>query len=187
MDAEQLYYLWAVLLTLFNIAAWVATLFSLPGNWLVLGATVLFALFANVPGELGIGWTMVIIVAVLAVVGELIEFAAGAMGAAKVGGSRRSILLSLVGTLLGSIFGAVVSAPVPVIGPIIGALAGGAFGAFAGAYLGEAWLGRSSRESFAVGKGAMIGRLLGTVGKLAIGIVMIVLVTIDAFYNPIAR
>ena len=73
--------------------------------------------------------------------------------------------------------------PIPVIGPLIGAIGGGAVGAFAGAYQGEAGTDRTPEERLAIGKGAMIGRLLGTAGKLIIGIVMLVLVTLDSFLD----
>jgi hypothetical protein len=89
--------------------------------------------------------------------------------------------LAIVGTVVGSIAGAVLGVPIPVIGSVIGALGGGALGAFAGAYLGETWVGKTPDESFAVGQGAFIGRLLGTIGKLAIGAVMVVVVAVDIF------
>jgi hypothetical protein len=61
------------------------------------------------------------------------------------------------------------------------AVIGGALGAFAGAYLGEAWTGRSEEERRAAGRGAFSGRLWGTVGKLAIGAIMLAIVAWDAF------
>ena len=63
----------------------------------------------------------------------------------------------------------------------MGALAGAAAGAFFGAYLGEAWKGRGTDMRIEVGWGAMIGRLLGTVGKLAVGGVMIGVLAANVF------
>ena len=60
---------------------------------------------------------------------------------------------------------------------------GGAAGAFAGAYFGEEGMGRTQAERIAIGQGAMIGRLLGTAGKLLMGIVMLVIITLDSFYD----
>lgn len=181
MTIEQFYYLWVVLLLLGNLIAWASNFFALPGNWLVLVLSTLFMVFVPTGNGPGIGLTAIVIVTVLAVLGEVIEFAAGAAGAARQGGSFRATVLALVGTVAGSIAGAVVGVPVPFIGPIIGAVGGGALGAFAGAYVGESWKGKTSAESIAVGKGAVIGRLLGTAGKLAVGAVMVVVVTIDSF------
>ncbi|HEY2253776.1 MAG TPA: DUF456 family protein, partial [Planctomycetaceae bacterium] len=73
--------------------------------------------------------------------------------------------------------------PVPLIGNLIGAVLGGAVGAFAGAYTGEYWKGKNERERLAIGTAAMIGRVLGTVGKLGIGAIMVVITAIDAFIN----
>ena len=91
--------------------------------------------------------------------------------------------MAVVGAFVGSLTGAAVLSPLPLIGPVIGALGGGAAGAFAGAYYGEEGTGRTQSERIAIGKGAMIGRLLGTAGKLIIGIVMLVIITLDSFYD----
>ena len=63
------------------------------------------------------------------------------------------------------------------------ALVGGAAGAFFGAYLGEAWKGRPHDERIAAGRGAFTGRIWGTVGKLAVGAVMLAIVAWDAFFG----
>lgn len=130
----------------------------------------------------GISWTVVGVSLALAVVGEVIEFAAGAAGAAKQGASRRAIVLSLVGALVGSLAGAMVGTPVPVLGSFVMALVGGASGAFAGAYLGEMWKGRDEPERMAAGQGAFVGKIWGTLGKLACGAVMVAIVAVDAFF-----
>jgi hypothetical protein len=121
----------------------------------------------------------------LAILGEVIEFAAGAAGAAKSGGSRRGMVLAVAGAMAGSIVGALLGTaiPVPLIGNLIGAVLGGAIGAFGGAYTGEYWKGKSESERIAVGRAAMIGRVLGTVGKLGIGAIMVVITAFDAFVN----
>ena len=181
IDPAWVYYPSAVLLVILAIVCWLTTLLTLPGNWIVVGLAAGFAwLF---PAELGRGieWRTVIVLAVIAGVGELIEFGAGAAGAAKRGASRRAVVLSLVGAVVGSVVGLVVGVPIPVIGPLIMAVFGGAIGAFAGAYLGELWKGRGEDERIAVGQGAFVGKLWGTVGKLAAGAVIVALVTIDAF------
>lgn len=181
MGADILYYVWAVLLVVACCGAWLTTFFALPGNWMMAGLAALFALLLGVEDGRGIGWVTVGVLLGLAALAELIEFAAGAAGAAKEGASRRAMVLALAGTVAGSLAGAIVGVPIPVVGPIVGALGGGAAGAFAGAYAGETWKGKSTPESIAVGKGALIGRLLGTLGKLLLGGVMLVIVAVDAF------
>jgi uncharacterized protein YqgC (DUF456 family) len=176
-------YLWATLLLVANGAAWASTLFMLPGNWLIVVLAALYAWLLPEQYEPRVSWYGVGAALVLAVVGEVIEFAAGAAGARKEGGSRRGMVLAVIGAMVGSIGGAALAAPLPVVGPIIGALAGGAAGTFAGAYAGEAWAGKLHAERVGVGRGAAIGRLLGTAGKLLVGVVMIVVIAVDSFWD----
>jgi uncharacterized protein len=180
VTATLVYYLCVVLLLLAMGAAWFANLFALPGNWLIVGLAALFAFFFPVSTGRGVHWVTVGVGVALALVGEVIELNAGAAGARKSGASRRAMLLALAGTMVGSLLGAFAAIPIPVVGPILGAVGGGALGAFAGAYAGETALGRSAEQSLAAGKGALVGRLLGTAGKLLIGVVLFVVIAVDA-------
>jgi len=179
------YYLCAVIFVLLNVCALASTLFTLPGNWFIVALTLMFVLFVHSASGSGIGWPSFAVVLTLAVLGEVAELLAGAAGAAKSGGSRRGMLLAVVGAMGGSIVGGVagVFIPIPVVGSLIGAVVGGALGAFAGAFAGESWKGRSGDERFAISRAAMWGRVLGTVGKLGIGAIMVVVTTIAAFVN----
>ena len=179
MDA-WLYYLLATTLVIGCALAWLGNLFGAPGNWLIAGLAALFAWLASEPTGRGVSWTCVAILVGLATLGEVIEFLAGAAGAAKQGASKRSMIYSLVGGFAGSLLGAGAGVPVPVIGSLIGALGGGALGAFAGAYYGEASRERPHGESVAVGKAAMWGRLFGTLGKFGVGAVMLGVTAADA-------
>ena len=180
MEAAQ-YYLLATLLIAAGACAWLTNLLTLPGNWAVLALAALFAWLGPRDGSWGIRWSVVAILAALAVLGEIIEFAASAWGTARQGASRRAAMLSIFGAMVGSILGATAGLPIPVIGPIVGALLGGAAGAFGGAYLGESWKGRTHGESLLAGRGAFSGRLWGMAGKIAVGAVMVVVLAFDAF------
>jgi uncharacterized protein YqgC (DUF456 family) len=176
------YYLWAILLVAGCCIGWLLNLVALPGNWLIVGGAALFAgLITEEPGR-GVAWRTVIALVVLAIIGEFVEFAAGAAGAAKQGASRRAIALSMVGAIIGSIVGLSIGVPIPVVGSLVMALFGGAAGAFAGAYLGEAWKGRDEPARTAAGRGAFFGRIWGTVGKFAVGAIMLGVVVWDAFF-----
>jgi uncharacterized protein len=177
-----LYYTLAIGLVAAGLTCWLTNLLSLPGNWALLGLTALFAWLVPHDGSRGITWNTVWILLVLATVGEIIEFVAGAAGAAKRGASRRSIWLSLLGALAGSIGGAIVGLPIALVGSPVAALLGGAIGAFVGAYLGETWAERPQGHSFEVAKGAFFGRLWGTVGKFAVGAVMLGVMAVDALF-----
>lgn len=176
------YYIWVFLLFAGNALAWFSSIFLLPGNWVILALATAFAAFAEGRQGQGVGWRVVVVLLALAVLGEVIEFVAGAAGAARRGASRRAMVFSVVGALAGSTLGLMIGIPVPFIGSIVAAIVGGGVGAFVGAFLGETWKGRSMTESAHVGTGAFIGRLLGTVGKLWAGAVMVVIVTWDSFY-----
>ncbi len=180
LTPQIIYYCWAALLILACCAAWCLTLLTLPGNWLMVGLAALFAWFYHTDDPGGISWWVVGVVAALAALGEFVEFVAGAAGAAKEGGSRRGMVLSIVGAVAGSLIGAIVGIPIPLVGPVIAAVGGAAAGAFCGAYVGESWKGKTHSESMTVSQAALVGRVLGTVGKLIVGAVMVVVIAADA-------
>lgn len=167
--------LWALLLVISAFCFWSLNIFGLPGNWFVVAAAALYAYGVEAPGRVGFSWRVVIGLILLAALGEVIEFAAGALGASKAGGSKRASALALIGSLIGGVMGAFVALPIPPVGPLIGALFFAALGALAGATLGEQWKGRSLDEAMQVGQAAFWGRLLGTLGKILTGAIMVVL------------
>ena len=177
-----IYYGVVALLIFGGILCWLSNLLSLPGNWALVGMVALFWYFLPQQESRGVNGATVVILLALATVGEIIEFAAGAMGAAKHGASRRAVWLSLVGAMAGSIGGAVVGIPIPLVGSLIAALVGGSLGAFAGAYVGETWSRRPHDASVDAAMGAVKGRLWGTVGKFAVGGVMLGVATVDAVF-----
>lgn len=124
--------------------------------------------------------TTVVILVVLAGVGELVEFVTGAAGVGKLGGSKRAAVLAIAGSMVGAVVGLLVGSPIPVVGSLVASLLLGGAGACAGAALGERWAGKEWDGSIQVGVAAFWGRLLGTVGKVIIGFV-ILLILIIAF------
>ena len=178
-----LYYVWALVLVLGCTAAWLSNLVGMPGNWLVAGLAALFAWLVSIESVRGVSWTAIAVLVGLAGLGEVAEFATSAAGAAKEGASKRSVALAMVGAFAGGIIGIGMGAPILIVGPFVMAIVGGAAGAFFGAYLGEAWKGRPHEARVAVGRGAFTGRIWGTVAKLAVGAIMLVIVAWDAFFN----
>jgi uncharacterized protein len=169
-------FLYAILLILVLLAAWALTLLGMPGNWLMVLATTVYAYFMPAESAASIGWNVVVVLIILAALGEIIEFLAGSMGAAKAGGSKRGAALALLGSMIGGIVGIFIAMPIPVVGPIFAALFFAAAGAMTGAIIGEIWAGRHLDESWHIGKAAFVGRLAGTLGKMLIGAVMLALV-----------
>ena len=168
-----LLYCGIALLLVALLAGWVATIFSLPGTWLIVVATGLYAWLGPAEGRLAMSGLTVATLVVLALVGEAIELVASALGVKRLGGSRRGAVLAMVGSLLGATVGAGLGLPIPVVGSIAGVLLGAAGGALVGAMIGEWWKGRDFDASFRIGQGAFLGRLIGSVAKIAIASAMV--------------
>ena len=165
--------LWALLLCLTLAVGWLLTLLGMPGNWMMVAAMALYAWLAPSDSHLGIGWPVVGLVAGLAVFGEVIELLAGAMGVAKVGGSRRSSVLALLGSIIGGLAGIFIGVPVPIIGSLLAAVLFAGIGALVGAMLGENWKGRGLDHGLKVGMAAFWGRLFGTLAKTLVASAMV--------------
>jgi len=170
----------AILLVIALLAFWTLNLISMPGNWLGLLATTVYWYFTPADGVLAIGTGVVVCFLALATLGEVIEFVAGSLGAAKAGGSKRAAILALIGSVAGAIAGAGVgSAVLPIVGTVLGALLLGGLGALMGAILGEAAKGRTSQESWQVGKAAFWGRIFGSLAKSVIGALAVAVVAVS--------
>ena len=168
--------LWAMLLVIGSGVSWLLNLVGFPGNWLIVLCSGLYAQFGPGSGRPDIDLRVVVALAVLALVGEIIELGAGAIGTKKAGGSKRGAVLALAGSLIGGSVGIFVGVPIPLIGPIVAAVVFAGVGALVGAVVGERWKGRDLDESLRVGEAAFWSRLLGTLGKVLVGGVMLVLV-----------
>lgn len=159
----------ALLLSLIAITAWAANILGLPGNWVIVATAVGCAWWVPETRSWNISLYMAGAIFVVAVIGEALEFAASAVGASRLGGSKRGVALSIVGSIAGSIVGLFFGSVIPVVGNVIASLLLGATGAFVGAMLGERWAGKDWNDSIEIGGAAFWGRLLGTVGKAVCG------------------
>lgn len=172
------FYLLATILVVLNAFFLALNIVGLPGNWLMIICTLLFAWWQgpNLPGGV-IGVPTLVALVVLGVVGEVLELVAGAAGSRQAGGSRRGSLGALMGGVVGGI-AATFLIPIPVIGSLIGACGG----AFLGALGMELTTGRDMAASIRSGIGAGKGRLVGTVVKIATGGVIWLLAGIALFW-----
>jgi len=165
----------ASLVSLIAPILWVGTLLGLPGNWGL--AALALALWWFVADSLQVQIQSPTIAAILflAIVGEVVEFFAGAAGAKQLGGSRRGSALAILGSIVGALAGLFIGVPVPVVGSVLAALLFGGLGAFGGAVAGERWCGKAWRESLLIGWGAFKGKMLGILLKSICGTVMMAL------------
>lgn len=139
-------------------------LLSLPANWLILGVLCLLAWMAPISG---LNWAFVGLMAGVALMGEVFEFAAQWIGGKRGGASRAGNFGGVVGSILGALFGAPFGFG---LGAVVGALAGAWLGCFAVERMQE-----SSSRAASAAWGAFWGRSLGLVGKSAAGAAIIVM------------
>jgi uncharacterized protein YqgC (DUF456 family) len=165
-------YLWAAILVLANTVWLALDLVGLPGNWLIVIGTLVVAWLQ--PGMFGF-WTLVVAVA-LAAAGEALELFSGVWGAQRGGAGRRGSVGALLGGLIGAIVGTFVI-PVPVFGSLIGACVG----ACLCAWILELQGGRDTWASLHAGIGAGLGRAVGTIIKLFVGVLLWLIIAIAAF------
>jgi len=167
-------YIWATLYIILLVLVLGLNVFSLPGNWILLGLAWVWALIH--PGA-HFGARFYMMLAGLALAGEVVEFAAQAYGVKKYGGTNKGNFGSFVGAILGAILGA----------PFLlgfGALIGAVAGAYLGCYAFERMHGRPSGEAWHAAKGAMWGKMLGLVVKIGLGVVMVTFIA-DAIWPTI--
>lgn len=151
------------LFLLAHVVGLLAIPLGLPGIWLQVAATLIMT---SATGRPGLGWTGLF--AVLALVGEIVEFLSGRWGARRYGGSSAAGWGALLGGLVGAVIGGI---PVPILGSILMSFVG----TFAGALLGEMYALRAAAPDLRVGYGAVVGRMIGVATKLAMGFVMLTL------------
>ena len=167
----------AILLVIVAVACWGLNVIGVPGNWLIVALVATYSYFMPDERRLDIDGLTVLGLLALAALGEGLELLAAALGASKAGASKRGTALALVGSLLGGMAGIFV--PIPVIGPIVGPIVCAGLGALTGAVIGEQWKGRDLDESLNIGHAAFWGRLIGTLGKILVGCVMLVLILVS--------
>lgn len=139
---------------------------TLPGAWFMLAFAVTMDL-AITKVTIFHPYTLITL-ACVALIGEVLEFVASAMGARRAGGSKLSGVFAVGGALIGSILGTFL---IPV--PVLGTIAGGAIGAGVLALFTEKAIHRKGwDDSVQVASGAAIGRLAATFVKLGIALII---------------
>ncbi|MBN2310015.1 MAG: DUF456 domain-containing protein [Candidatus Hydrogenedentes bacterium] len=147
------------------LAGLVLDVLGLFGNWIIVGAT---AIAWAVTGFEHFSITGLLIMAGLAVLGEVLESAAAGYGASRFGGGKGTAVAAIVGCILGAIAGT------PLF-PIIGTLAGACLGAFAAAALYEyIQMEKEVRQALWTGLGAALGKVLGLFAKVLVGLAILV-------------
>jgi uncharacterized protein len=152
--SDQSLILW-IISAIFTVTGLAGLLLPIVPGAPILFLGLLFGAWAEDFHYIGV-WTLLIL-AGMAALTYVVEFAASILGVKKFGGSRRA----MVGAVLGGIVGIFFGIPGILLGP------------FAGAVIGELSLQRSLDQASRAGFGTVVGLAFGVAGKLAIGIAMI--------------
>ena len=181
---EWLQYVFATLFFVLGGVCVVLVVVQLPGTWAMLGLAALLEyldrLYLPVGEQQTFGWWVLGGCLAIAVIGEIIEFVAGVVGAKQGGGVRRGGGGELVGGVVG---GSSFQPAVFCLPPIFGAFRGAVLGTFVGAAVGEMPVEHATiKGSMKPAIGATIGRVLGATSKVAIAMVMWMTLTVAAFW-----
>ncbi len=156
---------WYALAGLLIAAGMIAAIVpSLPGIPLMFGGIWLLA-GVDRYRHLGPGW--LIAIGIVGAVGFGLDLIAGALGAKRLGASRRAVLGALAGSLIGLFFGL----PGILVGPFLGAV------------VGELTAGNSVLRSTEVGVGTWIGLIFGTLAKFVACLMMLALAAAGWWWN----
>ena len=152
--SDQSLILW-IISAIFTVTGLSGLLLPIVPGAPILFLGLLFGAWAEDFHYIGVG--TLLILAGMAALTYVVEFAASILGVKKFGGSRRA----MAGALLGGIVGIFLGIPGILLGPFVGAV------------IGELTLQRSLDQASRAGFGTVVGLAFGVAGKLAIGIAMI--------------
>lgn len=152
MSLDVLLWILAAVLVLVGLAG--SVLPALPGVPLVF--TGLF--IAAWAGEFArVSWPTLLLLGLLTLLSFVIDFAATALGAKRVGATR----LAIIGALLGTLAGVFLGLPGLIIGPFLGAV------------IGELLSHGQAQQATRAGLATWMGLLFGTLAKLALVFTML--------------
>ena len=152
MSPDVLLWILAALLVLVGLAG--SVLPALPGVPLVF--TGLF--IAAWAGDFArVSWPTLLLLGLLTLLSFVIDFAATALGAKRVGATR----LAIIGALLGTLAGVFLGLPGLIIGPFLGAV------------IGELLSHGQVQQATRAGLATWMGLLFGTLAKLALVFTML--------------
>ncbi|MDL2281102.1 DUF456 domain-containing protein [Selenomonadales bacterium OttesenSCG-928-I06] len=142
------------------------TTVGLSGNLLILISSLIYAFYTDFTI---LNYNSVIIIIALYVIGEILEFTAGMIGAKKEKASTITILATFIGGILGGIIGSFIFI---ILGSIIGVLVGSYVFGLISEFIQTNDLGKSLR----VARGIIVGQFFGTIFKIIIAISITILI-----------
>jgi len=146
----------------------VSIFLSIPGNFIVFLNTLLYGVVTDFNN---LSFSFFLVIFIIAVLIELLEYLIIAFGARKYGTSK----LGVVGAILGGIGGGISGF---FFSPVVGAIIGGFVGVMAGTMTIELLRGKQIREILYATYGALLGRVGGLSVK-TIGTVTLVIIVVN--------
>ena len=140
----------------------------LPGTPVVLIAAIGHRLYF---GEASISNFFIVVLVLLTGVSLVLDFIASTLGAKKFGATWRGMWGAVIGGIVGLFF----SLPGIILGPFLGAM------------ILEMTGGKEFKIAAKAGAGAVVGLLLGVVGKFSICVMMIALFATNTIYRTLNR
>jgi len=154
---------------------------GLPGSWMLLALAAFVELIDGLwlpPWQrTTFGWGLLLACVALAFLGEVMERRAVEAGARRGSASKAATIGAVAGAVAGALLGLLV--PLPLFGSLFLAI----LGTFAGALAGETrGSGRAAADAAGPASWGAVGRILGTVARLAVAVVIWAVLTIDALW-----
>jgi uncharacterized protein len=159
--------LWTLVLLMFAGGLAGTVLPALPGTLLILAGAVLGAWIDNFTR---VGTVTLVVLAVLAALAWVLDYAAGLLGAKKAGASRLALVGAAVGTVVGLFMGLVGVLFMPLVGAAVGEYMAQQRASSAAAALGEA---AKSQRALKVGVATWLGIMAGLLAKVVIACMML--------------
>ena len=162
-------------LTIFILVLFIgifSIVFGIPGTAVILIDVILYAL---ITGFEKVSIKVVLVLLVISILAETIDFSIGVAGAARLGISRRAIWISVISGFVGAL----------ALTPFffgLGTVAGIFLGGFAGVLAIELVQQSRLKPALRTGYGAILGRVAGTLIKGFCALVMII-ITMSNIYS----
>jgi uncharacterized protein YqgC (DUF456 family) len=153
---------WLITIVLFAVGLIGSVLPVIPGTTIILAAAVIHRIMLG--AEKSVGWWSIVMLALLTLLTYLLDFLSGYFGAKYFGATKWGMFGAVLGAIVGLFFGIIGL----FVGPVIGAVAG------------EFIAGKRMIEAGRAGWGSLLGNLGGMIGKLVIGLTMVIIFLMTA-------
>ena len=153
---------WFIAIVIMAVGLIGSVLPVIPGTSIILGAAILHRVMVG--ADKGMNWWGFGILAVLLLASYGLDFLSGYFGAKYFGATRWGVAGAILGGIIGIFTGFITLLVLPI----------------AGAILGELIAGQRLIHAGKAGWGTLLGNLAGMVGKLALGLAMVIVFLLNA-------